>query len=162
MNTFRMDAPCITFLIGLLIAPIVWGQGEASNADATDKESLATSVSGADLRILERFLNLNDDDLAHIQALIQKIRDMSPEEKIAYKAKIREFHRMDPSKRSAIRKGWGRVPERLRRGWMEMMHSLPDEERMRIHNQMLEMDPVERTAYREKLVEAYLKNKSAQ
>ena len=161
MNTFRTGAHWITFLIGLIIVPIVWSQGEDSNAEATDTESNASSVSAADLRILEQFLSLSDDDLARIQALIQKIRDMSPEEKEAYKAKVREFHRMDPGKRSAIRKGWGRVSEEMRRGWMEMMHGLPDEERMRIHNQMLEMGPEERIAYREKLVKAYLRNKNA-
>jgi len=135
----------------VLNTPSIFAQQEGIEVSKPD------AVEAADLRILEQFLNLTDAELARIQALIQTIRDMSLEEKEAYQSKIREFHALAPGERSQIRQGWGQMSDEIRQGWMDMMHSLPDEERSKIQKRMFEMESSERNAYRKGLVEDYLK-----
>ncbi len=106
---------------------------------------------------LEHFLQMDDDQLAELEAVIKRIRQMSPEERQAYLDKVRQYQEMAPEQRQNLQMAWGRIDERVRRAWRDYMFSLDMDEREAVHQEMQEVPFEERNRWRvERLVKAGL------
>ena len=114
-------------------------------------------IPGSGLSSLENILQMNDDQLAELEAVIKRIRQMSTEERQAYLEKIRQYQEMAPEQRQNLQMAWGRIDERLRQAWRDYMLSLDLDQRQAVHQEMQEVPFEERNRWRlEHLVEAGL------
>jgi len=114
-------------------------------------------IPGSGLSSLENILQMDDDQLAELEALVKRIRQMSTEERQAYLDKIRQYQEMAPEQRQNLQMAWGRIDERVRRAWRDYMLSLDMDQRQSIHQEMQEVPFEERNSWRiNRLVEAGL------
>ena len=89
-----------------------------------------------EMRLLHRFLSLPPERLQHLRETIERIENMSTEEKDELRSKIQEFHRLNATQR-----------RRLEQTWKEM----PSESRQKLHHHWQGMSPTERRRERRKL-----------
>jgi hypothetical protein len=141
------------------------GMGGQMNRPATagggmgpqGRQPTATPSASAGMSTLERFLQLNDEQLAQLEEVIQRIRKMTPEEREAYRQKIIEYSGMAPEQRANLQSAWGQMDERVKSAWRTYMQALDSAQHEAIRAQMLNIPFEERNRWRiEKLVEAGL------
>ncbi len=119
------------------------------------------SSSAGELAALEQFLNLSDAELAQMEAVIARLRAMTPAQRTALRAEIGAFRKLPEQQRQQLRQGWGGMPAAIQDGWREMMQSATPERHAEIQAKLQTLSPDEKMRYRRDLVEAYLKLKSA-
>jgi len=123
---------------------------------------LSNAASTRELAALEQFLNLSDAELAKMEAVIGRLRAMTPAQRAALRAEMVAFRELPEMQRQQIRQGWGGVSPEIQNGWREMMQGLNAERRAEIQSKLQSLAPDEKISYRRELVEAYLKAKSSQ
>jgi hypothetical protein len=132
-------------------------------AQTSSPRTAPTPVSGAapsELAALEQFLNRSDAELAQMEAVIARIRAMTPEQRVALRREIASYRQLPEPQRQELRLGWGGVSADLQAGWREMMQSSTPERRAEIQAMLQSLGPSEKTRYRQELVEAYLKTRA--
>lgn len=87
-------------------------------------------------RMLGNLLSMDDAQLAKLRETIERIEQMSPEEKQAMRKRLKQMNQMDPSQVDAMR---------------DRFQKIPKEERETMRQRWTEMSPVERQEWREKL-----------
>jgi len=122
---------------------------------------LSSSASTSELASLEQFLNLSDEELARMEAVIARLRAMTPAQRAALRAEMVAFRELPETQRQQIRQGWGSVSTEIQNGWREMMQGLSAERRAEIQGRLQSLAPDEKIRYRRELVEAYLQAKSS-
>jgi len=123
---------------------------------------LTNSASTRELASLEQFLNLSDAELAKMEAVIGRLRAMTPEQRAALRSEMVAFRELPETQRQQIRQGWGGVSTEIQNGWREMMQGLNAERRAEIQDKLQSLAPGEKIRYRRELVEAYLKATSSE
>lgn len=108
-----------------------------------------------ELSTLERFLALDDAQLAQMQQAIARVRAMSPQERAQLRARIDEFRRLPAPEREQLRQGWGHEPADVRDGWREMMQGLDEAARTELRRKLESLPPEERLKFRRELVENF-------
>lgn len=104
---------------------------------------------------LDRFLSMSDEELEAIEATIRRIRSMTPEERVAYREKIRGFYKLSDVERERLQVAWGQLDLRVREQWREYMQSLDVEERESVQAELRQTAPEKKVAWRlKKLREA--------
>lgn len=121
----------------------------------------ASSTSASELAALEQFLNLSDAELAQMEAVIARIRAMTPAQRTTLRTEIAAFRKLPEQQRLQLRQGWGGMPAEIQTGWREMMQSTTPERHAEIQAKLQTLTPDEKMRYRRDLVEAYLKAKAA-
>lgn len=121
----------------------------------------ATSASASELAALEQFLNLSDAELAQMEAVIARLRAMTPAQRATLRTEIAAFRQLPEQQRLQLRQGWGGMPAEIQTGWREMMQSATPERHAEIQAKLQTLTPDEKMRYRRDLVEAYLKAKPA-
>lgn len=145
----------VGFTFALLVLPL---GAQSKSSDGPLSNSAATS----ELAALEQFLNLSDAELAKMEAVIGRLRAMTPAQRAALRAEMVAFRELPETQRQQIRQGWGGVSPEIQNGWREMMQGLDDERRAEIQQKLQSLAPDEKIRYRHELVEAYLKAKASQ
>jgi hypothetical protein len=97
---------------------------------------------------LETFLSMSDEALEQLEATIHRIRQMTPEERQAYRDRIAEYRTMPAEKRQEIQQAWGQLDASLRSAWREYMLSLDPEAREQVREEMHRIPPESRTNWR--------------
>ena len=115
----------------------------------------------SELAALDQFLNLSDAELAQMEQVIARVRAMSPAQRAALRDEIAKFRQLPEPQRLQLRQGWGWKPAGIQDGWREMMQGAPPEKRAEVQAKLQALTPDQKTGYRRKLVEEYLKAKSA-
>lgn len=139
------------FVFALLAAPLA-AQAPAAGTPAS---------SAGELAALEQFLNLSDAELAQLEAVIARLRAMTPAQRAALRTEIAAFRQLPEPQRQQLRQGWAGMPPEIQDGWREMMQSATPERRAEVQAKLQTLDPDEKMRYRRDLVEAYLKTKPA-
>lgn len=121
----------------------------------------ASSTSASELAALEQFLNLSDAELAQMEAVIARIRAMTPAQRTTLRTEIAAFRKLPEQQRLQLRQGWGGMPAEIQTGWREMMQSTTPERHAEVQAKLQTLTPDEKMRYRRDLVEAYLKAKAA-
>lgn len=147
---------CLGLAFACLAAPL------SAQTPTPVAASAASASSASELAALEQFLNLSDGELAQMEAVIARLRAMTPAERAKLRAEIAAFRALPEQKRLQLRQGWGGVPGDIQAGWREMMQSATPERRAEIQDMLQSLSPEEKVAYRRDLVEAYLKAKSGE
>ena len=115
----------------------------------------------AELVALDQFLNLSDAELAQMAAAIARVRAMSPAQREQLRQEIAAFRDLPEPQRERLRQGWAAVPPEIQAGWREMMQHITPQQHAAIQACLQSLSPAERVAYRQRLVEEYLKNHPA-
>jgi hypothetical protein len=133
----------ITALACLLIAVTSVG---AQGVNDRASEGRAEPGSGAETRMLQHLLQMNDAELSNLRQTVERIEKMSPQEKAQLRERISKFDNMAPGKVAAMRKKFDAIPkeqrETMRKRWMEMS----PEQRAEWRTQLNAMSPAERKA----------------
>ena len=133
----------ITALACLLIAVTSVG---AQGVNDRASEGRAEPGSGAETRMLQHLLQMNDAELTNLRQTVERIEKMSPQEKAQLRERISKFDNMAPGKVAAMRKKFDAIPkeqrETMRKRWMEMS----PEQRAEWRTQLNAMSPAERKA----------------
>ncbi|HRE08226.1 MAG TPA: DUF3106 domain-containing protein [Opitutaceae bacterium] len=139
---------CLGFTLVLVVGTV---------AGQTPPARAAQAPAPGELAALEQFLNRSDAELAQMEAVIARIRAMTPEQRSALRREIASYRQLPEPQRQELRLGWGGVSADLQTGWREMMQSSTPERRAEIQAMLQSLGPSEKTRYRQELVEAYLK-----
>ena len=133
----------ITALACLLIAVTSVGAQEVNDRAS---EGRAEPGSGAETRMLQHLLQMNDAELVNLRQTVERIEKMSPQEKAQLRERISKFDNMAPGKVAAMRKKFDAIPkeqrETMRKRWME----ISPEQRAEWRTQLNAMSPAERKA----------------
>jgi hypothetical protein len=143
---------CLGLALAFLAAPLT---------AQTPPAPPAASTSASELAALEQFLNLSDAELAQMEAVIARIRAMTPAQRTTLRTEIAAFRKLPEQQRLQLRQGWGGMPAEIQTGWREMMQSTTPERHAEIQAKLQTLTPDEKMRYRRDLVEAYLKAKAA-
>lgn len=143
---------CLGLALAFLAAPLT---------AQTPPAPPAASASASELAALEQFLNLSDAELAQMEAVIARIRAMTPAQRTTLRTEIAAFRKLPEQQRQQLRQGWGGMPAEIQTGWREMMQSTTPERHAEIQAKLQTLAPDEKMRYRRDLVEAYLKSKPA-
>ena len=141
--------------LGVLAAPL------SAQTPPVSPASSASSASVSELAALEQFLNLSDAELAQMEAVIARLRSMTPAQRTTLRTEIAAFRQLPEQQRLQLRQGWGGMPAEIQTGWREMMQSATPERHAEIQAKLQTLSPDEKMRYRRDLVEAYLKAKAA-
>ena len=127
-----------------------------------------------EMAAVEQFLELPDAELDQLLEVIARIRAMSPEQRVALRREVAAYRRLPAPEREQMRQGWGRMhsgmgmgsgwgrmPAEIQEGWREMIRDATPEQHASIQDKLQSLAPDERIAYRRRLVEDYLKQKSS-
>ncbi len=143
---------CLGLALAFLAAPLT---------AQTPPAPPAASTSASELAALEQFLNLSDAELAQMEAVIARLRAMTPAQRSTLRTEIAAFRQLPEQQRQQLRQGWGGMPAEIQTGWREMMQSTTPERHAEIQAKLQTLTPDEKMRYRRDLVEAYLKSKPA-
>jgi hypothetical protein len=146
---------CLGLALAFLAAPL------AAQTPAAPASSSAAPSSASELAALEQFLNLSDAELAQMEAVIARLRAMTPAQRATLRTEIAAFRQLPEQQRQQLRQGWGGMPAEIQAGWREMMQSATPERHAEIQAKLQSLTPDEKMRYRRDLVEAYLKARAA-
>lgn len=124
-----------------------------------------------ELSAVEQFLDLSDAQLDQLQAVIARIRAMTPAQRAQLRQEVLQYRRLPDTQRERLRqgweerhpgmgRGWGHMPAEIRDAWREMIQQATPEQHAAIQARLQTLSPEERSAYRLRLVEDYLKTKT--
>jgi hypothetical protein len=153
---------CLGLAFAASLAAPLFAQSSApsSTAVAPAAAGVPSSSSASELAALEQFLNLSTAELAQMEAVLARLRAMTPDQRAALRAEIAAFRALPEPQRLQLRQGWGAMPDDIQAGWRDMMQSASPERRREIQARLQSLDPDEKMRYRRELVEAYLKASS--
>lgn len=146
---------CLGLALVLLAVPL------AAQTPPAPASSPAAASSASELAALEQFLNLSDAELAQMEAVIARLRAMTPAQRATLRTEIAAFRQLPEQQRLQLRQGWGGMPAEIQTGWREMMQRATPERHAEIQAKLQTLNPDEKMRYRRDLVEAYLKAKPA-
>lgn len=137
--------------LALLAAPL---------AAQTPPAPPATSTAASELAALEQFLNLSAAELAQMEAVIARLRAMTPAQRATLRTEIAAFRQLPEQQRLQLRQGWGGMPAEIQTGWRELMQNATPARHAEIQAKLQTLNPDEKMRYRRDLVEAYLRANS--
>ncbi len=104
--------------------------------------------SGSGMANLETFLSMSDEALEQLEATIHRIRQMTPEERKAYRDRIAAYRDLPDEERQQIQQAWGQLDASVRAAWREYMMGLDPDARARVRDAMHTIPPESRTNWR--------------
>jgi hypothetical protein len=107
----------------------------------------------AEMAALHEFLRMSDAQLGAMAAAIERVRQLSPQERRQLEKQIASFRRLPVKEREQIRSGW--ASEDDWGDWRTMMQSLTAEERSAIQETLQSMPFDQRAAHKHALLEAW-------
>lgn len=144
--------------IALTLALLTVGR---TAADAPKAPAGREEAPSAELKALERFLSLPDEELAQMADAIARVRALSPAQRAELRDRIAAFRQLPEAERRQLRQGWRAMPAEIQHGWREMMQAVAPAEREAIQSKLQSLAPEEKMRYRRTLVENYLRTKAA-
>lgn len=140
--------------ISLLILALSHGVDAQADALQNQSPKLGDSTNPSkELIALEQFLRMSEDQLAAMADAIDRVRNMSPEERRKLEQQISAYRKLPAMQREQIRLGWH--SEQDWKDWREMMSGLAEEERAAIQSTLQAMPFKERADHKHKLLEAW-------
>lgn len=112
--------------------------------DSTSRSPLAHDLQFG-VQALDQFLKMDDAALAEMEAVIRRIRQMSPAERDALQAKVSAYITKSAEERAEIGRAWGHLDNALRAEWRTYMLGLDEAQRQTVRRE-LQAVPVEKRA----------------
>ena len=132
-----MKTPLITLFLALLCALPLWAN------QAKDSKGLPKDSQG-ETRMLQQLLKMEPAGLADLRQTIERIEQMTSDEKEKLRKRVDELNQMRPERVKAIRDRFESIPREDREAMRQRWLNLPPEERQEWHQKLRAMDPEER------------------
>jgi hypothetical protein len=126
----------------LLAASCGWCQ-DASTAQPGNHQR---NRPGAETRLLQQLLHMEDQQLTNLRQTIERIEQMTPEEKAQLRGRIGTIRKMPPEKVDAMRKQYKAIPKEQRQAMRQRWLELSPEQRAEWRGKLRDMSHEERTA----------------
>ena len=132
-----MKTLLITLFLTLLCAlPLCANQ--AKDSKDSPKESQGET------RMLQQLLKMEATGLANLRQTIERIEQMTSDEKEKLRKRVEELNQMRPERMKAMRDRFESIPREDREAMRQRWLNLPPEERQEWHQKLRTMDPEER------------------
>ena len=132
-----MKTSLITLFLALLCAlPLCANQAKGSKDLPKDSQG--------ETRMLQQLLKMEPAGLADLRQTIERIEQMTPDEKEKLRKRVSEFDQMRPERVKAMRERFESIPREDREAMRQRWLSLPLEERQEWHQKLRAMDLEER------------------
>ncbi len=132
-----MKTPLITLFLALLCALPLWAN------QAKDSKGLPKDSQG-ETRMLQQLLKMEPAGLADLRQTIERIEQMTSDEKEKLRKRVDELNQMRPERVKAMRDRFESIPREDREAMRQRWLNLPPEERQEWHQKLRAMDPEER------------------
>lgn len=132
-----MKTPLITLFLALLCALPLWAN------QAKDSKGLPKDSQG-ETRMLQQLLKMEPAGLADLRQTIERIEQMTSDEKEKLRKRVEELNQMRPERVKAMRDRFESIPREDREAMRQRWLNLPPEERQEWHQKLRAMDPEER------------------
>ena len=132
-----MKTPLITLFLALLCALPLWAN------QAKDSKGLPKDSQG-ETRMLQQLLKMEPAGLADLRQTIERIEQMTSDEKEKLRKRVEELNQMRPERVKAMRERFESIPREDREAMRQRWLNLPPEERQEWHQKLRAMDPEER------------------
>ena len=132
-----MKTPLITLFLALLCALPLWAN------QAKDSKGLPKDSQG-ETRMLQQLLKMEPAGLADLRQTIERIEQMTSDEKEKLRTRVEELNQMRPERVKAMRDRFESIPREDREAMRQRWLNLPPEERQEWHQKLRAMDPEER------------------
>ena len=132
-----MKTPLITLFLALLCALPLWAN------QAKDSKGLPKDSQG-ETRMLQQLLKMEPAGLADLRQTIERIEQMTSDEKEKLRKRVEELNQMRPERVKAMRDRFESIPREDREAMRQRWLSLPPEERQEWHQKLHAMDPEKR------------------
>ena len=132
-----MKTPLITLLLALLCALPLWAN------QAKDSKGLPKDSQG-ETRMLQQLLKMEPAGLADLRQTIERIEQMTSDEKEKLRKRVEELNQMRPERVKAMRDRFESIPREDREAMRQRWLNLPPEERQEWHQKLRAMAPEER------------------
>jgi hypothetical protein len=96
--------------------------------------------------LLQRLLQMEDNELAKLRQTIQRIEKMSAEEKAHLHERIGKMHEMDPKRIQAMREKYEAIPKEQREAMRQRWLAMTPQQRLEWRKKLKQMSPYERKA----------------
>ena len=132
-----MKTPLITLFLALLCALPLWAN------QAKDSKGLPKDSQG-ETRMLQQLLKMEPAGLADLRQTIERIEQMTSDEKEKLRKRVDELNQMRPERVKAMRDRFESIPREDREAMRQRWLNLPPEERQEWHQKLRAMGPEER------------------
>jgi len=132
-----MKTPLITLFLALLCALPLWAN------QAKDSKGLPKDSQG-ETRMLQQLLKMEPAGLADLRQTIERIEQMTSDEKEKLRKRVEELNQMRPERVKAMRDRFESIPREDREAMRQRWLNLPPEERQEWHQKLRAMAPEER------------------
>ena len=132
-----MKTPLITLFLALLCALPLWAN------QAKDSKGLPKDSQG-ETRMLQQLLKMEPAGLADLRQTIERIEQMTSDEKEKLRKRVEELNQMRPERVKAMRDRFESIPREDRDAMRQRWLYLPPEERQEWLQKLRAMDPEER------------------
>ena len=132
-----MKTPLITLFLALLCALPLWAN------QAKDSKGLPKDSQG-ETRMLQQLLKMEPAGLADLRQTIERIEQMTSDEKEKLRKRVGELNQMRPERVKAMRDRFESIPREDREAMRQRWLNLPPEERQEWHQKLRAMAPEER------------------
>ena len=132
-----MKTPLITLFLALLCALPLWAN------QAKDSKGLPKDSQG-ETRMLQQLLKMEPAGLADLRQTIERIEQMTSDEKEKLRKRVDELNQMRPERVKAMRERFESIPREDREAMRQRWLNLPPEERQEWHQKLRAMAPEER------------------
>ena len=127
---------CFAFICLMLFAafPLVADESELTTGSAVDRET----------RLLQRLLSMESGELAELRQTIERIEQMTPEERDRMRARIKRLHSMRPGQPRILRDFYRSLTPEARAQMLQKWRTMPHEDRRKWRRKLREMAPEDR------------------
>lgn len=132
-----MKTLLITLFLALLCALPLWAN------QAKDSKGLHKDSQG-ETRMLQQLLKMEPAGLADLRQTIERIEQMTSDEKEKLRKRVEELKHMRPERVKAMRERFESIPREDREAMRQRWLNLPPEERQEWHQKLRAMAPEER------------------
>jgi hypothetical protein len=120
--------------------------GLAQPTDSAERAQQKPDRRGAETRLLQQLLHMEAQQLAHLRETIERIEQMTSEEKAQLRGNIGTLRNMPPEKIDAMRKQYKAIPQQERQAMRERWLEMSPEQRAEWRRKLRQMSHAERKA----------------
>lgn len=149
MNKFRLTTLAVCLAVCSTVMPL-W-----LNAQPNGSEATTAAAPQQEYALVEQFLQLQDHELDELIAILQRLRDMSAQQRSELANTVDRYRRMPAEQRRNLRDGTGRQAFGKHvdnDAWRNMMSTLSPDQRLEVHLRLQNAAPAERQATRQAIL----------
>jgi ParB-like chromosome segregation protein Spo0J len=141
----------LPIFLTLLLSASLWGSETEPSPAQMERQARAQERENA-YQLLVSMLGMSEEELALMERTLNRVRALSPEERLALHESVERHRSADESTRQANRAHWLALPEELRTNWRVFIRSLDSVERLEVMARLRTFPDEKRAAQMEAMI----------